>query len=155
MIHAHTKHLVVLALALAVSSCGRDNAAPLAEDTPAPARAVTGPAEALPATETTVHSIESVMVTRPQDAPQSILIQVSGVVGSPGWTDAKLLPLGDGDTGATRSFSLVARSPAARDAKARPEIVEAELRLEAIPTGTEMIRVVGATNEVSAFMPAK
>lgn len=70
-----------------------------------------------------------------------------------GWTQTRLVPLANGETAKTWSFSLVARTPASGDVPRGQEVVEAELKLDRIPAGVEMIRVVASTNEVSAFLP--
>lgn len=150
--YTYSKVLLAIAVCAAIAGCGRDAAAPEASNTPAPEAAVAAPGVVPPATETTVTRVESVMVTRPQEAPHSVRIQASGIVGTRGWSGARLVPVENAD-GKTRSFNLVARSPAAGESAGPTEIVEAELQLDMLPNGTEMIRVIGATNEVSAFMP--
>src|SRR4051794_14356084 len=48
------------------------------------------PAPIPPATELPLNSVDSVMVSRPQDQPMAIVIHVSGTAVSAGWTNAKL-----------------------------------------------------------------
>ncbi len=149
----YSKMLLAITMCIAVAACGRDAAAPEASTTPAPDAAPAVPGIVPPATETAVARVESVMVSRPQEAPHSIRIQASGIVGTRGWSGARLVPIENVEGGKTRSFNLVAMSPATGQGAGPTEIVEAELQLDMLPNGTEMIRVVGATNEVSAFMP--
>jgi hypothetical protein len=98
-----------------------------------------------------VNTVESVMVTRPRDAPASVSIMASGTVLSQGWTDAKLLPLDDtnGDT-SIKSFTFVATSPATPVAGSSLQPIEAQLQIDSLPADVKAIRIVSATNEVSA-----
>jgi hypothetical protein len=145
------RSLIFLALAAAVAlyGCNRDAPAPqeVAEAPVAPAAPVVAPS-----TEMTVRTVESVMVTRPQDAPDSVVIQVSGTVPSTGWSDPKLVPV-DGNDPSSRIFTFVATSPAATDADDVMEAVEANLQLDTLPAEVKTIRIVSSTNAVSAFLP--
>jgi hypothetical protein len=148
-------HVKVLALLAAIFAAGC-NRGPAPEDAaqtaPAAPAAPAAPPGIAPATELTVNTIESVMVTRPQDAPLSVIIQASGTVPSSGWTDAKLIPLDDKDA-AVRSFRFVATSPSDGKLTGRTEAIEAQLQFEMMPAEVATIRVVAGTNEVSAFLP--
>src|SRR3954467_8892245 len=145
--------LLVFAAVLA-AGCNRSPApeqstvqtAPAAPAAPAP------PPGVAPATELAVGTVESVMVTRPQDAPQSVIIRASGTVPSSGWTDAKLVAMDDKDP-AVRSFRFVAVSPADGKLAGGTEAIEAELQFDTMPPEVATIRIVAGTNEVSAFLP--
>jgi hypothetical protein len=143
------KALAVTA-AILLCGCNRDAPAPQ-EVAEAPAAPAAAPAVA-PSTEVAVRTVESVMVTRPQDAPDSVVIQVSGTVPSTGWSDPKLVPADDSDP-ASRSFNFVATSPATPDADDVMEAVEAHLQLDTLPAEVKTIRIVSSTNAVSAFLP--
>ena len=142
--------LVVLA------GCNRNPA-----QTPAPqAPAATTPAPPQPAapppipptTELPVNSVDSVMLSRPQDEPMSIIIHVSGTALSPGWTDAKLAEEPDGGADATiKTYKFVATSPEMPDdANRTAQPIEAEIRVDSLSPDIKTIRIVSGTNEVSA-----
>ena len=152
--------LPVLAVAaILLTACNRN--APNAPATPPAAEATPPAASAVPAapaarvippsTETSVNTVESVMVTRPQDAPASVSISASGTVLSSGWTGAKLVPLDDtnGDT-SIKSFTFVATSPAAPQPSASMQAIDVQLQVDSLPADVKAIRIVSATNEVSA-----
>ena len=153
MKRSNVKVVSVLFAALLLAACNRDaaeepnaaNAPPVAAPAPAAAPAIA------PSTELTVRTVESVVVTRPQDAPNSVIIQVSGTVPSSGWTDAKLVPVAGSDN-SIRSFNFVATSPAEASPTGGTEAIEAQLQIEEMPADVGSIRVVAATNEVSAFI---
>jgi hypothetical protein len=91
------------------------------------------------------------MLMRPQDAPMAIIIHVSGSALSPGWTDVKLVE--DTENAATagvKTYKLLATSPAMPDENRNPETLEADLRVDALPEDVMTIRIVSATNEISA-----
>src|SRR4030081_3364837 len=70
-----------------------------------------------PTTELPVNSVDSVMLSRPQDAPMAMIIHVSGTALSPGWTDAKLAEEPDGGADNTvKTYKFVATSPPLPDA---------------------------------------
>lgn len=120
---------------------------------PAPSAVPAAPAARVipPSTETSVNTVESVMVTRPQDAPASVSISASGTVLSSGWTGAKLVPLDDtnGDT-SIKSFTFVATSPATPQPNASMQAIDVQLQINSLPADVKAIRIVSATNEVSA-----
>jgi hypothetical protein len=150
--------LVAAALAIALSGCNRNPAAQ--QPAPAPAPAVTAapappppaPPPPIPAaTELPLSSVDSVMLSRPSEAPMALLIQVSGTAPSPGWTDAKLTEAqDDGDNAAIKTYRLVATSPAMPDESRAPQSIQVELRVEMLPPEVTTIRIVSATNEISA-----
>lgn len=104
-----------------------------------------------PSTETGVNTVESVMITRSQDAPDQVFVSASGTVLSPGWTNARLVPMesANGDT-TIRSFTFVATSPAAPSPGTAVQPIEAQLQIDSLPPEVKAIRIVSATNEVSA-----
>jgi len=138
-------------LAISTASCDSQNA-PKTSETPAapPAQTQT----ALPASsEAPVTAVDSVMITRPQDAPDAVVIAVNGTVNSAGWTDPKLLPVNDtAAEPSIRSYRFVATTPASADVMQTSQPVEALLRIDALPAGVSKIRIVAAENEVSADM---
>ena len=153
---------VVVVLALALSGCNQNTAEtetteappPVAsvEPPPTPPPAAEAPAPIPPNTEVQVNSVDSVMLSRPQDAPNAMIIRVLGTTASGGWSTPKLEPMADAGTDAsTMSYQLVATSPeAVDDANTAAAQVEAELRVDALPADVTTIRIVAATNEVSA-----
>ena len=155
---AHTGTFVV-ALSLLLATCNRSpsetqtqESAPAVtvETTALPAPAA-GPPPIPPSTELPNGSVDSVMLSRPQDAPESMIIRVLGTAPSAGWTEPKLEPMADtsGDT-SIKSYQFVATSPESADAGAATQPIETELRVEGLPPEVKTIRIVSASNEVSA-----
>ena len=152
----------VFMLGLALSGCNQNTAEtetseappPVAavEPQPPPPPAVEAPAPIPPNTEVQANSVDSVMLSRPQDAPSAMIIRVLGTTASGGWSTPKLEPTADAGTDASiMSYQLVATSPeASDDANTAAEQIEAELRVDSLPAQVTTIRVVAATNEVSA-----
>jgi len=126
-------------------------AAPTAEVAPASPPPPAAPPPIPPETELPVNSVDSVMLSRPPDAPESMIIRVLGTAVSAGWTEPKLEPMADsgGDT-SIKSFQFVATSPQSSDAANASQPIETELRVDSLPTDVKTIRIVSATNEVSA-----
>jgi hypothetical protein len=152
----------VIVLALAIAGCNQDTAetqapeappAPVATAEPAPPPpAPAAPAPIPPATEVQVNSVDSVMLSRPTDAPNAMIIRVLGTTASAGWTLPKLEPMADGSSdAAVMSYQFLATSPeAADDGNTAPEQIVTELRVDSLPPEVTTIRIVSATNEVSA-----
>jgi hypothetical protein len=104
-----------------------------------------------PATELPVNSVDSVMLSRPQDEPMAIIIHVSGTAVSPGWTDAKLAEESDAGADSTvKTYKFVATSPPMPDSNRTTQPIEAEIRVESLSPDIKTIRIVSGTNEVSA-----
>ena len=104
-----------------------------------------------PATELPVNSVDSVMLSRPQDEPMAIIIHVSGTAVSAGWTNAKLAEEPDGGAdNSVKTYKFVATSPdmPGEDRTAQP--IEAEIRVDSLSPDIKTIRIVSITNEVSA-----
>ena len=147
-----------IALTFVLSGCNR-NSAQQNQPAPQPAPAVKAapvppapPPESTPAaTELPLKSVDSVMLSRPTDAPTALIIHVLGSAVSPGWTDAKLTedPDNASDAG-IKTYRLVATSPAMPDEKRTPQPMEAELRVDSLPPEVKSIRIVSGTNEISA-----
>ena len=99
-----------------------------------------------------MNSVDSVMLSRPADAPNAMIIRVLGTTASAGWSLPKLEPMADGSSDASIvSYQLVATSPeAVDDANTAPEQIVTELRVDSLPPDVTTIRIVAATNEVSA-----
>jgi hypothetical protein len=81
-----------------------------------------------------------------------MIIRVLGTAVSGGWSLPKLEPMADaGSDASVASYQFVATSPeASDDANTAAEQIETELRVEALPPDVTTIRIVSATNEVSA-----
>jgi hypothetical protein len=91
------------------------------------------------------------MLSRPSDAAMALVIHVSGSAVSTGWTDAKLVEDTDkADDASIKTFRLVATSPAMPDENRNPQAMEAEIRVESLPPEVKSIRIVSATNDISA-----
>ena len=153
----------VFVLALAIAGCNQNTAeteapeappTPIAttEPAPPPPPAVQAPAPIPPSTELQVNSVDSVMLSRPTDSPNAMIIRVLGTAASAGWSLPKLEPMADENGNAsTMSYQFVATSPeAADDANTAPEQIVTELRVDSLPPEVTTIRIVSATNEVSA-----
>ena len=153
------RRVLALAVVLALTGCNRNpqaNApapeqAPPATAAPAPTPQPPAPAPIPPATELPLNTVDSVMLTRAQDAPMAIIIRVSGSAPSQGWTGVKLVE--DAETAAAagvKTYKLVATSPEMPGENHTPETLEAELRVDGLPEDVMTIRIVSATNEISA-----
>lgn len=155
----------VAVLVLALAACNQNTAETQAPDTaPAPVveaeqPAATPPAEPAPApapiptlTELPVNSVDSVMLSRPQDAPSALIIRVLGTAASNGWSLPKLEPMiEEGSDASIVSYRFVATSPeASDDLNTAPEQIETELRVDALPPEVTTIHIVSATNDISA-----
>lgn len=154
MTRFRARSLAFAALALVLYGCNREqSAAPPAESPPTvaiqPSPAPPAIAAIPPATELPLNSVDSVMLSRPQDEPMAIIIRVSGTAVSPGWTEARLTEDADGEGGTIKSYKFVAVSPEMPDNNRTAQPVEAELRVEALPVEVTTIRIVSATNELS------
>ena len=91
------------------------------------------------------------MLNRPQDSAQAIVIHVSGTALSTGWTGAKLVEDPDsGGDASIKTYKLVATSPEMPDENRTAVPMEAEIRVESLLPEVTTIRIVSATNEISA-----
>src|SRR5262247_3542708 len=118
---------VVFVFALALAACNQNTAetqsteapspAPVASvEPPAPPPPVEAPAPVPPNTQAQADSVDSVMLSRPQDAPSAMVIRVLGTTASGGWSDPKLEPMANaGPDASIMSYQLVATSPEASD----------------------------------------
>lgn len=151
----------VAVLVLGLAGCNQNTAetqapeiAPVAEVEPAAAPPETAPAPAPipPSTELPVTSVDSVMLSRPLDAPNAMIIRVLGTAASTGWSLPKLAPMAEGGSDASIvSYQFVATSPeASDDTNTAAELIETELRVDSLLPEVTTIRIVSATNEVSA-----
>ncbi len=153
----------VAVLVLALAGCNQDTAetetpetapAPVAQAEPAapPPPDVQAAAPIRPSTEMALSSVDSVMLSRPEDAPSAMIIRVLGTAASGGWSLPKLQPVTDAGTDASIvSYQFVATSPeASDDANTAAEQLETELRLDSLAPEVMTIRIVSATNEISA-----
>ena len=151
--------LLISALVIAafLSACNRNS--PPAQPQPAavaPPAAVTPPTapqppQIPPGTEVPLASLNSVMLNRPQDAPESLIIDVAGAAPSAGWTNPRLVE--DTDTNSdpsVKTYKFVATSPQGEEQDHTQQTVEAELRVDSLPAEVKSIRVTSASNEISA-----
>ena len=163
MILARSHIWGVAVLALALAGCDQNTTettapeaapAPVAQTEPAtpPAAEAPAPAPIPPSTELQVNSVDSVMLSRPEDAPGTMVIRVLGTAPSRGWSLPKLQPVTDSGTDASIvSYQFVATSPeVSDDANAVAEQLETELRVDSLAPEVMTIRIVSATNEISA-----
>ena len=148
-----------LVAAIVLCACNR-NSSPSQPQPAAPTPSAAAPAappsapqppQIPPATEVPVASINSVMLNRPPDAPAALIIDVSGTAPSAGWTNPHLAE----DTGANndpsvKTYKFVATSPASDEQVHTQQMIEAELRVDALPPEVKSIRVTSASNEISA-----
>jgi hypothetical protein len=152
------KIIAIAAIGFVLTGCNRNQTPAPPQPAAAPAASVAPPppAPAAPApipasTELPLNSVDSVMLSRPQDSPMAIVIHVSGTAISPGWKDAKLAE--DTDTAADaniKTYKFVATSPDMPDQNRSPQPIEAEIRVESLSADVKTIRIVSATNEISA-----
>jgi len=162
MITTVSRVLIAAMLTLVIAACNRNSADTTQTQTettgsipppasPPAAEAQSTPAPIPPSTEVQVDKLTSVILSRPPDAPASIIIRVAGSVISGGWTEPKLTPVDEPAAAPNiRIFSFVATSPAKPDDARTPSTVETELRLDMLPAEVKTIRVVSATNMISA-----
>ena len=152
--------LVAAAVSLLLVACNRNPSesqsqqsvpAPTAESGPAPPAPPEAPPPLPPSTELPIGSVDSVMLSRPPDAPEAMIIRVLGTAPSLGWTEPKLAPMSDtGGDASIKSYQFVATSPETPDAGKNAQPIETQLRVDALPPEVKTIRIVSATNEVSA-----
>jgi hypothetical protein len=162
MVLARSTVLSIAVLVLALAGCDQSTVetqapdtapAPVAEAEPAAPPAEPVPAAIPPLTELPVNSVDSVMLSRPQDAPGAMIIRVLGTAASNGWSLPKLEPMvEEGSDASIVSYKFVATSPeaASDDPNPTPEQIETELLVDSLPAEVMTIRIVSATNEVSA-----
>jgi hypothetical protein len=147
--------LAVGATGLLLAGCNRNPAqTPASPQAPAvatPAPQPAAPPPIPPATELPLNSVDSVMLSRPQDEPMAIIIHVSGTAVSPGWTDAKLAEESDAGADSTvKTYKFIATSPPMPEPNRSAQPIEAEIRVDSLPPDVKTIRIVSGTNEVSA-----
>lgn len=151
--------LLISALVIAafLSACNRNSPPaqpqPAAVGPPAPVTPPTAPQppQIPPGTEVPLASLNSVMLNRPQDAPESLIIDVAGAAPSAGWTNPRLVE--DTDTNSdpsVKTYKFVATSPQGEEQDHTQQTVEAELRVDSLPAEVKSIRVTSASNEISA-----
>jgi len=152
---------VFTALALALAGCNRNQSQQASNTAPAPVQeapaaeaqppAPPAPAPIPPGTEAPVSSVDSVALSRPAEAPEAIVIHVSGMTSTMGWTDPKLAPVTEeGGDPSVAIYRFVATSPQSPDAGRVSQRIEAEIRVAALPPEVKTIRIVSASNEVTA-----
>jgi len=152
------KFLCAVAILLTLAGCNRSptqqpaaSPAPAApEAAPAPVPQPPPPPAIPPATELPLNTVDSVMLSRPQDEPASIVIHVSGTSLSAGWTGAKLAEEPDSGDASIKTYKFVATSPEMPDENRTPQAMEADIRIDMLSPDVKAIRIVSATNEVSA-----
>lgn len=123
---------------------------------PAPAPVTVAPPMAPPpaaialGTSQAVYTVDSLVVSHPDDAPTVIVILATGSVRTGGWTAPKLEEMPDTGDATVKSYRFVATSPTDAATVQALQVVEAELRLDSLPPKVTTIRVVSETNEISA-----
>lgn len=110
---------------------------------PAPAAVPLGTSQA-------VYTVDSLVVSHPDDQPKAVIIQAMGSVRSGGWTEPKLEEMPDTGDATVKSYRFVATSPTAEATIQALQTVEGELRVDSLPAKVTTIRVVSETNEISA-----
>jgi hypothetical protein len=159
MMSAPSKVMAVAGLVFVLTACGQETGqtevqqpAPPPLANVEPAAPPPAPVPPPPSTELPVATVDSVMLSRGDDAPDTMIIRVLGTAVSGGWSLPKLEPMTDDASEASvLSYQFVATSPeAGDDTSTAAEQIEAELRLDSLPSDVTTIRIVSATNEVSA-----
>ncbi len=91
------------------------------------------------------------MLNRPPDAPGALIIDVSGMTLSAGWTNPRLAedPQNSADP-SVKSFKFVATSPQTAERTPSQQTVEAEIRVDSLSPDVKSIRVISSSNEISA-----
>ena len=118
---------------------------------PAPVAPTPQPPQIPPGTEVPVASINSIMLNRLQDAPGSLMIDVSGTAPSAGWTNPRLAEDTESNSDpSVKTYKFVATSPQNEEQDHTQQTIEAELRVDALPPEVKSIRVTSASNEISA-----
>jgi hypothetical protein len=103
-----------------------------------------------PATELPLNTVDSVML-RPSTGRAGVDRDSRfGTALTPGWTDAKLTEEPEGTDASVKTYRFVATSPEMPDEKRTPQSMEAEVRIDMLSPDVKAIRIVSATNEVSA-----
>ena len=128
-------------------------AAPPAAPPPAVAPAAPPPSTAMAmplGTSQAVYTVDSLVVSRPDDAPKAVVIKASGSVRTGGWTEPKLEEMPDTADASVKSYRFVATSPTAEATTQALQAVDADLRVDSLPPKVTTIRVVSETNEISA-----
>src|SRR5262245_42975490 len=128
--------IFVVALAFVLVACNRSPSETQSQESAptAPVETATlppppaGPPPIPPSTELPIGPVDSVMLSRPQDAPESMIIRVLGTAPSAGWTEPKLEPMADtsGDT-SVKSYQFVATSPETAGTGTATQPLETEL----------------------------
>ena len=161
MVLARLNVLGVAALVVLLAGCNQDTTesqtpeqpAVIADAEPAAPAELPPAPEPIPSlTELPVNSVDSVMLSRPADAPNAMIIRVLGTTASGGWSLPKLEPMADGSSDASiLTYQLMATSPEAPDdTNTASQQIETELRIDALPMDVMTIRIVSATNDISA-----
>ena len=91
------------------------------------------------------------MVRRTASSPGAIVVRASASVASAGWTGARLAPVEARDANERiRVFSFVATSPEMPGKDRFPQTMETEIRVDDVRPEMRTVRVVSATNAISA-----
>ena len=152
--------LAIIALGFFLAACSQETPVAVEQGTEVSAPQIEVPTESAPdppeqvppSTEVAIERVEDFMVSQPSGQPEAVVIFASGIVVSDGWTEPRLIPLNPDDASATRSFGFVATSPDREIPSRVPQTIEARLELEMFPPEVEMVRIVSATNELTAFV---
>ncbi len=106
----------------------------------------------LPSTELIIERVESLMVTRPDEQTDSVIILASGLVPSRGWSRPRLVPADPDETTDAVNFHFVATSPAREMPESDPQPIEAQLEMPAFPSEVKMVRIISTTNELTTIL---
>jgi hypothetical protein len=120
---------------------------------PPPAPALPAPAAIPLGSQQAVYTVDELVVTHPDDQPKAVVIKVAGSVRSGGWSEPVLEEMPDTGDGTVKSYRFIATSPTAEATIQALQRVEADLKVDSLPTKVTTIRVVSETNEISAFVP--
>ena len=151
---------VFAAIGFCLAACGQEaplpaepllESAALHEEEPTPASANL-PVQVPPSSEVIIERIESLMISRPSEQPGTLIILASGLVGSRGWSRPRLVPADPDEATDTVSLNFVATSPEQEMRMSDPQALEARLEMPLFPSEVEVVRIVGATNELTAFV---
>jgi hypothetical protein len=122
---------------------------------PTPTPAAHAPALPAPAaiplgTSQAIYTVDSLVISHPDDAPKAVVIKAMGSVRSGGWTEPTLEEMPDAGDPTVKSYRFVATSPTAEATIQALQTVEADLRVDTLSDKVTTIRVVSETNEISA-----
>ena len=155
--------LVIIASGIFLSACSQEapvSTEPLIETGTLQTEQIEAPAPSVqipikntpPSSKAAIRRVEGLMISRPSDQPEAVVIFASGVVDTDGWTEPRLVPINPDETIGTLSFNFVATSPGREIPTRIARPIEARLDIEEFPLGVDIVRIVSASNELTAFV---